>query len=177
MKRVSLFVLFLCALVAAQVPGKPLAGYNVITVQKFEVGSLAENSGYPAGFEGILQKTVYSKLISSRMFTTVVDGSDSGAPTGESADAKKVILVGTIIGYDKGSRTARWMVGMGAGKSKVKVRFVCTDAATGQELWRTDQEGSFSGTFDIGGGNESRAASESTRKVADGLLKQLALVR
>ena len=36
---------------------KPLAGYDVIVVQKIEVGSLAAGTGYPPGYEGILQKT------------------------------------------------------------------------------------------------------------------------
>ncbi len=157
---------------------KPLAGYDVIVVQKIEVGSLAAGSGYPPGYEGILQKTAYSKLAISKLFHTVIDGTEPSpvnAPAPEMQ--KRVLLSGSVIGYDKGSRTARWMVGMGAGKSRVKVRFIATDADTGQELWRTDQEGTFAGTFDLGGGNEAKAANESTRKVAENLVKQIQLVR
>ena len=159
-------------------PVKPLAGYDVIVVQKIEVGSLAAGSGYPPGYEGILQKTAYSKLAISKLFNTVIDGTEPSpvnAPAPEMQ--KRVLLSGSVIGYDKGSRTARWMVGMGAGKSRVKVRFIATDAETGQELWRTDQEGTFAGTFELGGGNEAKAANESTRKVAENLVKQIQLVR
>ncbi len=180
MKKIALLVLVYAVAVMAGVPGKPLAGYDAVVVQKIEIGSLAANSGFPAGYEGILQKTAYSKLASSKLFATVIDGTETSgsqpaAPTTESQ--KKILLAGTIIGYDKGSRTARWMVGMGAGKSRVKVRFIASDAASGQELWRTDQEGTFSGTFELGGGSESKAASESTRKVAENLVKQMALAR
>ncbi len=192
-KLVALLIacLFLSAAVALSQSAKPLAGYDIIVVQKIEVGSLAAGSGFPTGYEDILQKTTYSKLAASKLFRTVIDGTQ-GSPTGvaeskssATADAaapastseKKILLTGTIIGYDKGSRTARWMVGLGAGKSRVKVRFIATDSVTGQELWRTDQEGTFAGTFEIGGGSESKAVSESTRKVSDNLVKQIALAR
>lgn len=176
MKRALLLLLvLLVALATYAQSAKPLAGYDVVVVQKIEVGSLAANSGYPAGYDGILQKTIYSKLATSKLFSSVIDATDSAAAP--PADKKKVHLSGTIIGYDKGSRTARWMVGMGAGKSRVKVRFVCIDPSTNQELWRSDEEGTFSGTFEIGGGNESKAATESTRKVAENLVKKLTLAR
>ncbi len=58
-----------------------------------------------------------------------------------------------------------------------QARFVATDAATGQELWRTEQEGTFVGTLEIGGGSESKAVNESTRKVAENLVKQIKLAR
>ncbi len=181
MKKIALLLIaYGVVAMAAGVPSKPLAGYDAVVVQKIEIGSLAANSGFPAGYEGILQKTIYSKLASSKLFPAVIDGADTSAsqPAAPATEAqKRVLLTGTIIGYDKGSRTARWMVGMGAGKSRVKVRFIATDAASGQELWRTDQEGTLSGTFELGGGSESKAASESTRKVAENLVKQMALVR
>ncbi len=180
-KATSLTVSFLVGVLAIAQTVKPLAGYNVIVVRKIEVGSLAANSGFPTGYDGILQKTTYSKLVSSKLFPTVIDGTEAPPATTATApqpgSEKKILLTGTIIGYDKGSRTARWMVGMGAGKSRVKVRFVATDADTGRELWRTDEEGTFAGTFEIGGGSESKAANESTRKVAEHLVKQMALVR
>ncbi len=180
MKKSCLFAMvFLVSLATAQT-SKPLAGYNVIVVQKIEVGSLAGNSGFPTGYDGILQKTTYSKLASSKLFPTVVDGTEAPAKDAAAVPRepeKKLLLTGTVIGYDKGSRTARWMVGMGAGKSRVKVRFIAADAATGQELWRSDQEGTFAGTFELGGGSESKAANESTRKVAEKLVKEMALAR
>jgi hypothetical protein len=159
-------------------PTKPLAGYDVLVMQRIEVGSLAAGSGYPPGYEGILQKTAYSRLATSKLFKTVIDGAETSPANAPAPEMqKRILLSGTVIGYDKGSRTARWMVGMGAGKSRVKVRFIATDAGTGQELWRTDQEGTFAGTFELGGGSESKAVNESTRKVAENLVKQITLVR
>ncbi len=181
MKKTAFMILVVLLAVALMAQtGKPLSGYEVMVVQKFEVDLPAPNSSLPVGYDGVLQKTTYSRLASSRIFPTVIDGTEA-PPTISSTDApeaqKKILLAGTVIGYDKGSRTARWMIGMGAGSSRIQVRFVATDAATGQELWRTEQEGTFAGTFQIGGGSESKAVNESTRKVAENLVKQIKLAR
>jgi hypothetical protein len=181
MKRVAVFAtvvtVLLSAIVIAQTPAKPLSKYDIIVVEKFGVGSLAANSGYPTGFDGILQKTVVAKLASSKVFKDVADGADTPQTAPLPEMKGRLLLSGTVIGYDKGSRTARWMVGMGAGKSSVKVRFICKDAATSEEVWRTDQEGTFAGTLEIGGGNEQKALNESSLKVAERLVKQIRLVR
>jgi hypothetical protein len=163
-----------------QQSGKPLdrATYNTVIVQKFDIQTLAEKENFPAGYGAILQKTAVVKL--QKHFEKVIDASETPAPAPGAAPPEmkgKVLLSGAIIGYDKGSRTARWMVGMGAGSSKVKVRFIFRDAESGAELWRTDQQGSFAGTFTMGGGSEDKAVSESSRKVVEALVKELGTVR
>ena len=151
--------------------------YNTVVVEKFETGTLAEKEKFPAGYTGILQKTAVAKL--QKLFDKVIDGAEQPAtPPAATPEIKgRLLLSGSVIGYDKGSRTARWMVGMGAGSSKVKVRFIFRDAETGQEVWRTDQQGTFVGTVTVGGGSEDKAVSESSRKVVEGLVKELASVR
>lgn len=151
--------------------------YNTVVVEKFETGTEAKNEKFPAGYTEILQKTTVAKL--QNLFDDVVDGAEQApTPTTEAAELKgRLLLSGSVVGYDKGNRTARWMVGMGAGRSKVKVRFIFRDAETGQEVWRTDQQGTFAGTFTVGGGRKDKAVSESSRKVIEGFVKALATVR
>jgi hypothetical protein len=75
--------------------------------------------------------------------------------------------------YDKGSRAGRWLVGFGAGATKVKVRFVFRDAQTGAELFRTDRQGKFYGTVSLVGGGKGQAVSEAAGDVVDGLIKDI----
>jgi hypothetical protein len=176
-----LFTLLLAgaSICQTQTTSKPLdkSKYKTVVVEKFEVGDLANQQNFPTGYTGILQKTTVLRL--QKSFEKVIDGTDQGStPAEATAELKgRLLLSASVIGYDKGSRTARWMVGMGAGSSKVMVRFIFRDAETGQEAWRADEQGAFAGTFNVGGGSEDKAVSESSRKVVENLVKDLASVR
>lgn len=163
-------------LLRAQNAKKPLLGYSVVTVEKFTAGTLSTKEGFPQGFEGIMQKTAVAKLTESKLFEKVVDGTDAPAGASNSstpAEGAGLILSGTIIGYDPGSQAARAWLCCGAGATKVKVRFIFRDAQTGKEAFRTDQQGKYSGTWALTGGNTETGTQQAAKKLIDELIKEI----
>ena len=160
--------------------GKVLAGYNAVVVEKFSVDPSARTADFPRGQEVGIQQNVVERLNKQKVFEEVKDGLEAGAAPPVAADltanapAKRaVILSGTVIEYDKGSREARWFVGMGAGATKVKVRFVFRDAQTGAELLRTDRQGQFYGWIAFVGGSKEQATGEAAGDVVDRLMDDI----
>src|SRR5215475_10206135 len=98
------FVLLLAfsLFVIAQGNKKPLAGYTTIVVEKFTVEKTTATEGFPDGEEAVLQKSAISKMRQKQAFPAIIDGAESAAGT-EEAKGKRLILSGTIIGFDKGS--------------------------------------------------------------------------
>ena len=60
-----------------------------------------------------------------------------------STDKTKGVLLmqGTIIRYDEGSRAKRYWIGLGAGKAKCTIQVIFVDKETGEELSRTNFDG------------------------------------
>jgi hypothetical protein len=164
------------ALWPAQKPNNPFSGYAVITVEKFAVGTLSTKEGFPQDFEGVIQKTAVAKLAASKLFEKVIDATEPvGAANGSSAPEEpgRLILSGTIIGYDPGSQAARAMLCCGAGATKVKVRFIFRDAQTSKEVFRTDQQGKYAGTWALTGGSTDKGTHEAAEKLVEGLVKEI----
>jgi hypothetical protein len=165
------------ALWPAQKPNNSFPGYAVITVEKFAVGTLSTKEGFPQDFEGVIQKTAVARLAASRLFEKVIDATEpaAGAANGSSAPEEpgRLILSGTIIGYDPGSQAARAMLCCGAGATKVKVRFIFRDAQTSKEVFRTDQQGKYAGTWAPTGGSADKGTREAAQKLVEGLIKEI----
>jgi hypothetical protein len=156
---------------------KPLAGYNVLAVEKASVEQNAATENFPGGYDVVLQKSTIDNLQKKKVFAQIIDASENASAGSEgqapSTDDKRLILSMTVIKFDKGSRAARYFGGFGAGATKIKVRFVFRDAASGQEVFRTDREGKFYGTFSLFGGAKERAISEAAGDVVDGVIKDI----
>ena len=161
----------------AQKPKNPFSGYVVITVEKFAAGTLSTKEGFPQDFAGVIQKTTVAKLAASKLFEKVIDATEPavGAANGSSTPEEpgRLILSGTIIGYDPGSQAARAMLCCGAGATKVKVRFIFRDAQTSKELFRTDQQGKYAGTWALTGGTSEKGTREAAEKLVEGLIKEI----
>lgn len=164
---------------AKEKPARLLTSYTAINVEKFAVGTLSTKEGFPPDYEKVMQKLAIEKLIASKLFENVSDVSEASAvpSSGTSATAEEpghqLILSATVIGYDPGSRTARWVVGMGAGAAKVKVRFVFRDAQSNKEVLRSDLQGKYTGTWNVTGGSDEKANRESAQKVVEELIKEI----
>src|SRR5260370_4266273 len=171
----------LCSLPAQakEKPSRPLTGYTVSTVGKFAVGTLSTKEGFRQDFEKVMQKLAVDKLNASKLFETVIDASEAsatacfGAPEPTEEPGHRIILSGTVIGYDRGSRAVRWTIGMGAGAAKVKVRFIFRDAQSNKEILRSDLEGKFNGTWSLTGGPAEKATRVSAEKVVEELIKEI----
>lgn len=178
------------SLLTAEAGSKPLASYQVVVVEKFTVEPTDATVGFPRGNEAQVQGEVVDRLREKRLFEQVIDATETeaveatakteaapSAPAEASASSapvrQEVRLSGTVILYTKGSRAKRYLVGFGAGAAKLKVRFIFRDAATGQEVFRTERQGKFYGTISFVGGGKGEATSEAAGDVVDGLIKDI----
>ena len=165
---------------------KPLAGYNLVVVEKFIIDKNPSTEEFPKGQEMVIQSDTVGRLRKLKLFEEVIDATEAPAPEATNPAApqaevkavtapakRRVLLGGSVITYDKGSRAGRWLVGFGAGATKVKVRFIFRDAETGAEVFRTDRQGKFYGTISLVGGGKEHAVSEAAGDVVDGLIRDI----
>ncbi|HET8668611.1 MAG TPA: hypothetical protein VFM10_11565, partial [Terriglobales bacterium] len=85
--------------------GKPLERYATLVVGNFRVDPELKKAGFPAGYEDVLQKSLFARLLSERVFPQVVDGS-VGAFARDSP-ATPLIAEGEVADFSKGNRAAR----------------------------------------------------------------------
>lgn len=179
-----------------------LSGYHVLAIEPFTVDKNPATENFPAGLEKVMRSTALRKVREKKLFESVIDGADLAAkppevpaditassepvaegapaageapatPEAPAAEKRTVILSGTVIQFDKGSQAARFWVGMGAGASKVRVRFVMRDAATGAEVMRFDLEGKFYGMWSAFAGSDDEAMIKAATSVVKNLVKTL----
>jgi uncharacterized protein DUF4410 len=169
--------------------GKPLGEYSSILVSKFDVDKNPATEDFPKGLEVMMQSRTIQELRSKKLFADVVDGSEPAAgaepgqakPVANSNSAspaqndspRQIILSASVLTFDKGSRAARYMVGFGAGQSRVKMRFILRDALSGTEVLRFDQQGTFKGVFSVLGGSGDEAFVKAASSVVNNLIKEL----
>jgi hypothetical protein len=143
-----------------------LAGCETLAVERFVIEHNSATEGFPRGQEVLIQQQAVARMMKSKLFPQIVDGAAGSSGTAG------CVLSGTVVKYDKGNRAARWVVGLGAGATKVKVRFAFRDVA-GSELFRPEREGKFYGTISFIGGSKEHADTEAAGDVIDGLIKDV----
>jgi len=160
----------------ARTQEKKLAGYNAIVLQDFSVDKNPATEDFPKGLETMMHSRAVAKVRDEKVFNKVIDAGEAPATQTDSSQ-RSVVLNGTVMIFDKGSRAGRYWVGFGAGQAKLKVRFVLTDAGTGAEVMHWDQIATFKGTFNAFGGSQDQALTGVANGVVKGLIKQLRLNR
>jgi len=160
--------LLLLLLGRASAPPKPLAGYNEVVVERFAVEKECDFS--PLQSDAV-QKTVVARL-RARKIVAVIDKLDAEgeelakAPPAEGT--KRMTVTATVLEFARGSRTAR-SIGIGAGATKLRVRFTIKDALTGTELFTTERLARYS----YGGGTNEAGFSAVACEVVDGLIAEI----
>ena len=122
-------VFLLPALTGAQKKDNPLKNhYQVIEVSTFDA---PDETKFPAENVKPMMDEIVSKLTDLKKFKEVVrpgeTATDTAAPT--------VQLVGTVTKYQPGSRAKRYVISMGAGKTRIVTHIKFIDKATGQVLF------------------------------------------
>ncbi len=175
-RKLFLIALFSLAMMVDAYPlqsaNKKLTGYDIISLEKVTVEKNKETEDFPEEYGAVLHQSALSKLKKKNIFNQVIDAAANSVEP-QNQEAKRLILSSTVIEYKKGSRAKRYFVGFGAGATKVKVRFTLRDAATGQELLRTERDGSYSGVLSLAGGGKAEANEEAVGDVLDGLIKDI----
>jgi hypothetical protein len=146
----GIFLVVFCALPGrAQEPGRS---------QNIQVTTFTLKGGLdvPQEYLTALMGDIVGQLIKTGKFAQVLRDNDKPAD----ADRPSIKLTGLVIGYEKGNRAVRYMVGFGAGRSRVKAH-VKVENSTGSVLAEKD----VSGTVWIGlFGGDSAGASEGLAK-------------
>jgi hypothetical protein len=85
-------------------------------------------------------------LVADKAFAEVLD------PAPETLSESTLLLTGKITEVNKGSTALRWIVGLGAGKAKIKGSFEIR-GSDGKSLAKFDAQESYSGGAGLGGAN------------------------
>jgi len=108
--------------------------YNVVEITRFDV---KEGINFPADYQVTLMEELNTQLRDTKRFKEVLREGETSPEPG----APALKLVGTVTKYDAGSRAARYLIGFGAGKTKIVAHVKFTDRATGQVLFESDVDG------------------------------------
>ena len=132
-----------------------IAGYDHIVVEPFDTSKVPlpdqkakwygtmkmTLAGYTQAFTEALQKELKAKAAVEQA---------GQAPK----SAKTLVVRGTVLDLDPGTRAGRYFGGFGAGAASTKVTVEIVDAATGEVLARVTQARRSAGTFKAVGGSD-----------------------
>ncbi len=142
MRSSSLAVLLALLLAVALALAPPTAAakdqyknkYKTIEVTRFDI---QEGVEFSADWLITLTEELVMQLQNTKKFKEVLrQGETPAAP-----DLPSLQLTGTVTEYQKGSRAKRYLIGFGAGKTKVVAHVKWLDRATGQVLFEDDVDG------------------------------------
>jgi hypothetical protein len=115
---------------------------------------------FPPDFHVRLTEELVSELLGSKRFAQVLREGET--PNGDAGPMLK--LAGTVTEFKKGSQMKRYMIGFGAGKTKIKASIKFTDAATGEVVFEDDVDGKV--IMGFAGGDSMGAAHGLAKEVA-----------
>jgi hypothetical protein len=138
---------------------KLAASYRYASVQVAPFDT-KEGVAFPPDFSVRLTEELLKELAGSERFTEVLREGES--PSEEAAP--RVKLAGTVTEFKKGSQMKRYMIGFGAGKTKIKATVRFTDAASGDVVFEKDVDGKV--IMGFAGGDSMGAAHGLAKEVA-----------
>ncbi len=157
-----LFAVVLSLSVSAQ--SKERSPYMIIELDRF---TIAEGVEFPEADLGELMSFMMTHFNRSRRFEQVFFSTDTAAQT---ADKRRAKISGVVTKYSKGSRAARYLIGMGAGRTKLVADVTVADAETGEVLFKQRVDGHvYGGLF---GGETDGAKGNLTSDIIKSMTKQ-----
>jgi hypothetical protein len=175
---ISLLVLFVStvsALAQSQSSDSGAVVKNKYLNAEVATFDVKEGVTVPDGFLKSLAQSITTELQKTKKFTDVrQEGETSTTATTSAAatpSAPTVLVRGTITNFKAGSRAKRYLVGFGAGKSKVVAHVKYIDKATGGVLFEEDVTGDV--VMGLFGGDSGGATREVAKDVAKSAKKRL----
>jgi hypothetical protein len=156
----ALSVCMLLAMAAFGQASSAKQPYKAIEIEKFTVRQGVELADKEVDE---LMKATLENFRASNRFDSVTMVGDSAAVEA----APKLKISGEVTKYVKGSRTARYLVGFGAGKTKLLVDVKLVDASTGEVVFNQSVDGDV--TWGLFGGDSDKAKSG----VADEIIREM----
>ena len=137
--------------------------YQSIEVTRFEVAPGVE---FPESYLVTMTGELAAQLTEKKKFRHVLR---QGETAGDGSSGPTLRVTGTVTEFQKGNRAVRYVVGFGAGKTKLKAHVKFIDAATGDVVWEKDVDGKvIIGLF----GGESVGATRGLAKEVAKVTKQ-----
>jgi Domain of unknown function (DUF4410) len=134
--------------------------YQNIEVEKFTIRQGVE---FPAEKIDPLVKGVIDEFRESKKFNQVSMVGEATTPADGAAEVATLRITGEVIKFDKGNRAARYIIGMGAGKTKIIVNVKYIDVKTNEVVLEQTVDGDISrGIF---GGNTADARTEVAEEI------------
>ena len=132
---------------------EPLDEFSVLQINDFTSNLTDEDSVNLAGqFADRLHEAVLEER-ADNPGKSVFDEVSRGANTGASQDV--LVLDGTLIAFEKGSRAKRYFIGFGAGKAYCTIQATFTNKATGEVVLKSNFDGELSMSFFGGDADEA----------------------
>ena len=122
--------------------------YKAIEIEKFTVRQGVELSDKE--IDELMKATVRNFQASNRFDSVTMAGEATAVEAG-----RKLRISGEVVKYVKGNRAARYLVGFGAGKTKLMVDVKLTDATTGEVVFNQTVDGDV--TWGVFGGSSDGA--------------------
>jgi hypothetical protein len=134
--------------------------FKAVTIEKFTVRQGVE---FPDKDLDKLVEATVNNFRASKRFVAV----NGPGQTQSTEAAPRVIVSGEVTKYVKGNQAARYLVGMGAGKTKIVVDVKLTNASTGEVLFNQTVDGDV--TWGLFGGDSDSAKGG----VADEIIREM----
>jgi len=145
--------------VSAQQTAAPKKNYENVEVEKF---TIEQGVKFPEATLDVMTAEIVAELKKLNKFKQVSLKTVDNAQTEKTENT--IALSGAITKYKPGNRAARYLVGFGAGMTKVKARIKFVDTTSGSVLFDKEIDGKvIIGFF---GGNSNDATRGFAREVA-----------
>ena len=143
-----------------------LADYDRVAVLPFDTSKI-ETKGDKAvvvqgaldGYTAVFVEGLRDDIESKSAKVEIVDK--------EPKAAKTLVVRGTVVEIDPGSRAKRYVAGFGAGAARNKVSVELVDAKSGDVLVRFTQAHRSAGTFKFAGGSDAQVLRDGTRAMGE----------
>lgn len=182
--RIFIIAFLMCLVCVAPVYSQnKKTEYQSVEITKFEI---KPDVKFPASRLDVMMSEIAEELTKTKKFSSVKNNSpesesaektpeattDTDKPKvkpGQIADNSALYLTGIVTEYKEGNRAARYLIGFGAGRAKVKARIKISDSA-GNILLERDVDGNLIiGAF---GGNSSVVTRGLAKEIRKVLLKK-----
>ena len=142
-------------------PNQPVSNFEVLEIRDFTSTLTDEDS---VGLADRFADQLHAAVMQDRqqhpgesVFEEVVRQSDQSE--------RVLLLDGSVLSFEKGSRAKRYFIGFGAGKAYCTIQAVFTDKVTGEEVLRTNFDGELS--MSLFGGSPEEAVDAVVRAFID----------
>jgi hypothetical protein len=161
MTRIALAIVVLMLAAAPAAAQIEKGKYQAIEVTRFAV---KEGVEFPPDYQVALTEALVKQLTEARKFKQVLREGET-----PSAEAPTLRLSGEVIEFKPGSRAKRYLVGFGAGSTKIVANIKVVDRASGAALFENKVDGKV--VMGVVGGESMGAATglakEVTSKIKD----------